>query len=138
MIFAMTLVMTCGVAALAAWAATTEASSPADKVIPRPAKKLRSFSSARVTRFFAASSLTPLLRADGTTGDKTGGAKQPTGEHHAWAKSTRLASQQNEHRLRHLLRQLRVTHVTHGDGIHQIDVAVDQRAEGCFRIPLNV
>ena len=83
-------------------------------------------------------SLTALLRADGTTGNKTGGAEQPAGENNVLAEPARLASQQNEHRLRHVFRQLRVADLSECHGEHQIGVTVDQCAEGCFRLPLNV
>ena len=42
---------------------------------------------------------------------------------------SRLARQNDEHRLRDFLGQMRVAHLPHRHGIDQIDVARDQRGE---------
>jgi len=71
--------------------------------------------------------------APSVSGHKTSRAKEPAAQKRAGAEIAGLAGQQNEHRLGHILSELRIAHVAEGHGVNPVEVASDQFGKRRFR-----
>ena len=73
--------------------------------------------------------LPPPLDRPGVGAGVARGAAEPAGQNRFRPQRRRLARQNDEHRLRDILGQVRILHLPQSDRIHQIDVTPHQRGE---------